>query len=159
MRVVQDRLATKWRYRCWDFTVFWYCSFAFWPQLLIRWVTCIFLFTFVFQLVTRLLLPLALRHAGDCVCVSILFYFISFIGHRNSRLQGERPMGLVQTGKRDPCKAQDNFKKLLITVMRKFVALILIATNGHCPWTNWLNFGWIWMKIEWEIIISKRLSC
>jgi hypothetical protein len=36
----------------------------------------------------------------------ILFYFISFIGHRNSRLQGERPMGLVQTGKRDPCKAQ-----------------------------------------------------
>jgi hypothetical protein len=73
--------------------------------------------------------------------VSILFYFISFIGHRNSRLQGERPMGLVQTGKRDPCKAQDNFKKLLITVMRKFVALILIATDGHYPRTNWLNFG------------------
>ena len=35
-----------------------------------------------------------------------LFYFISFIGHRNSRLQGERPMGLVQTGKQDPCMAQ-----------------------------------------------------
>ena len=34
------------------------------------------------------------------------FNFISFIGHRNSRLQGERPMRLVQTGKRDPCKAQ-----------------------------------------------------
>ena len=35
-----------------------------------------------------------------------IFYFISFIGHRNSRLQVERPMGLVQTGKRDPWKAQ-----------------------------------------------------
>ena len=35
-----------------------------------------------------------------------IFYFISFIGHRNSRLQGDRPMGLVQTGKLDPCKAQ-----------------------------------------------------
>jgi hypothetical protein len=39
-------------------------------------------------------------------CFIFLFCFISFIGHRNSRLQGERPMGLVQTGKRDPCKAQ-----------------------------------------------------
>jgi hypothetical protein len=45
---------------------------------------------------------------------SILFYFnfISFIGHRNSRLQGERPMGLVQTGKRDPCKAQPRNKSM-----------------------------------------------
>jgi hypothetical protein len=43
---------------------------------------------------------------GDAKFLFILFYFISFIGHRNSRLQGERPMGLVQTGKRDPCKAQ-----------------------------------------------------
>jgi hypothetical protein len=34
------------------------------------------------------------------------YRFISFIGHRNSRLQGERPIELVQTGKRDPCKAQ-----------------------------------------------------
>jgi hypothetical protein len=38
--------------------------------------------------------------------ILFLFYFISFIGHRNSRLQDEHPMGLVQTGKRDPCKAQ-----------------------------------------------------
>jgi hypothetical protein len=32
--------------------------------------------------------------------LGVLFYFISFIGHRNSRLQGDRPMGLLQTGKR-----------------------------------------------------------
>ena len=49
-------------------------------------------------------------HVQNYACAElfyfILFYFISFIGHRNSRLEGERPMGLVQTGKRDPCKAQ-----------------------------------------------------
>ena len=47
------------------------------------------------------------------------FYFISFIGHRNSRLQGERPMGLVQTGKRDPCKAQPLNKSMTIDNKKK----------------------------------------
>jgi hypothetical protein len=46
-------------------------------------------------------------------------YFISFIGHRNSRLQGERPMGLVQTGKRDPCKAQPLNKSMTIDNKKK----------------------------------------
>ena len=50
----------------------------------------------------------------------ILFYFISFIGHRNSRLQGERPMGLVQMGKRDPCKAQPLNKSMTTVVIQHF---------------------------------------
>jgi hypothetical protein len=33
----------------------------------------------------------------------------------------------------------------------------MCGTNEHCPTTNWLNFGKIWMKIGWEI--SNRSSC
>ena len=46
------------------------------------------------------------KEISNMMNIFYFIYFISFIGHRNSRLQGERPMGLVQTGKRDPCKAQ-----------------------------------------------------
>jgi hypothetical protein len=76
-----------------------------------------------------------------------LFYFIlyiSFIGHRNSRLQGERPMGLVQTGKRDPCKAQplnkvwpDNKKKKR-SIYSKYIrnAVRTMAGSFACEWPS-----------------------